>query len=479
MRTMSEILAGEDMMDFMVRQKSDFKLFCERMLGLTDFGGIHQFQLEWFYLIQNHDRVLIQAPSGFSKTTILGVAYPLWVAFNYPDRQILIISKSLPQSKRLLSIIRNYIEDNEWLQHLKPADAIESWNKLELKCDNGCRLYCRPYSVNIKGERVDVMILDELCSYEDPDIFFDHLLSRLNPGAKVIGISTPEGPSDLMSQIATRNSGDYIIRSYPAIVGCSTAGDLSTGQSIWAERFSIQELMKIRRLQGEQFFQKNFMLNVFAESQDSVLFPHKQVYASFDQTREYTSVREEPDSMVVLACDFAISKGERADSDAFTIVEKAGNYFIVKFMETHKGMIVPAKINRIKQLRDTYKVNRIVVDESNIGGTIVGDMRAQGMTVKTQKFHSSARTELLVTLKNVIESGRLIVPFSTLDLRIQKMANLLFTQLTGFKEEDSLSGRKAIRSNAQHDDLAISLAMAVRDLIELKSISIIGKSAKD
>ena len=67
MRTYKEILQGEDMMDFMMRQKSDFKLFCERVLGMTDYGGIHPFQMEWFYLAQNNSRVMIQAPSGFSK----------------------------------------------------------------------------------------------------------------------------------------------------------------------------------------------------------------------------------------------------------------------------------------------------------------------------------------------------------------------------------------------------------------------------
>lgn len=185
MRTIKDILGDMDMIDFMMRQKTDFKLFCEKLLGMTEFGGIHPFQMEWFYLAQNNSRVMIQAPSGFSKTTILGVAYPLWVAFNYPNQQILIISKSLPQSKRLLSIIRSYIEDNELLLHLKP-ESLEAWNKLELVCSNKCKIYCRPYSVNIKGERVDLMILDEICSYEEPDIFFDHLISRMNPSSHLV-----------------------------------------------------------------------------------------------------------------------------------------------------------------------------------------------------------------------------------------------------------------------------------------------------
>jgi len=480
MRTISQILQGDNMIDFMLRQKSDFKLFCERDLGITEQGGIHQFQLEWFYLVQNNDRVMIQAPSGFSKTTILGVAYPLWVAFNYPNKQILIISKSLPQSKRLLSIIRSSIEDNELLIHLKPSDAIESWNKLELKCSNECRLYCRPYSVNIKGERVDLMILDEICSYEDPDIFFDHLISRINPGGKIIGISTPEGPSDLMGLISARNVGDYIIKSYKAIIRCTDPNDLTTGESIWPERFSLEYLMKLRREQGEQFFQKNYMLNIYAQSQDNSVFPIKSIYACFDQTRSFNIIKEEQGSVVTLSCDFAISEGERADFDAFTVTEKTKDFFIIKLIEVHRGMKVPSKINRIKEIFKDYQVNRLVVDESNIGATIVNELRAQGITVKTQKFHSAARRELLVTLKNVLESRRIVIPYSTKDTNACEMANQLLVQLSGFREENSANtGQRLIKSKARHDDIAISVAIGIRDLIDLKTTSVHGKSSKD
>lgn len=478
MRTLKQILNGMDMMDFMMRQKTDFKLFCEQVLGMTDYGGLHPFQLEWFYLAQNNRRVMIQAPSGFSKTTILGVAYPLWVAFNYPNQQILIISKSLPQSKRLLGIIRGYIEDNELLLYLKPED-LESWNKLELACSNKCRIYCRPYSVNIKGERVDLMILDEICSYEEPDIFFDHIISRMNPNGKIIGISTPEGPSDLMGLIAAKNtSGDYVIKSYEAIINYSN-NDLSTGSSIWSERFPIEELMTIRRVQGEQFFQKNFMLNPMAESGDSVLFPSKNIYDAYDVTKKFSSEKIDEKGIVVLACDFAISKGDRADYDAFTVLEKTeDNWYVIKHIETHRGFPVPSKIARIKELFQQFHVTRILADESNIGAVIINDMRSQGMTVRAQSFHQNARRTLLVSLKNVLESNRLIIPYSSEDALAQKYATTLFEQLIGFKEESSaVTGLPQIKSRSAHDDVAISVAMAVHDVISVKTTTVHGSSS--
>jgi len=478
MRTTKEILGGMEMMDFMMRQKTDFKLFCERVLGMTEFGGIHPFQLEWFYLAQNNSKVMIQAPSGFSKTTILGVAYPLWVAFNYPRQQILIISKSLPQSKRLLSIIRAYIEDNELLLDLKPDD-LESWNKLELACSNKCRIYCRPYSVNIKGERVDLMILDEICSYDEPDIFFDHLISRMNPSGKILGISTPEGPSDLMGLIAAKNSaGDYILKSYEAIVNFKE-DRLETGESIWPERFPMEDLMTLRRTQGEQFFQKNFMLNTFAESGDSVLFPSKNIYDAYDVTRGFSAEKIDEKGLVVLACDFAISKGDRADYDAFVVLEKTEDgWYVIKHIETHRGFPVPSKIARVKELYQQFHVTRIIADESNIGAVIVNQMRAEGITVRPQAFHQNARRMLLISLKNVLESNRLSIPYSSEDALAQKHATTLFQQLLGFKEEtSSITGLPQIKSRSAHDDVAISVAMAVHDVISVKTTTVHGGSS--
>ncbi|MFW6283205.1 MAG: hypothetical protein ACOC1P_04105, partial [Minisyncoccales bacterium] len=66
-KTDSDVLQGMDYVEFITRCKIDFKFFCERLLGLTDYGGIHKYQMDWFYLIQNNIVSVIEAPSGSSK----------------------------------------------------------------------------------------------------------------------------------------------------------------------------------------------------------------------------------------------------------------------------------------------------------------------------------------------------------------------------------------------------------------------------
>jgi len=63
-------------------------------------------------MIQKNKRVAIMAPTGFGKTEILGRAFCLWTAFIEQDKEMCIVSKTLPQARKVLSEIRECIESN-------------------------------------------------------------------------------------------------------------------------------------------------------------------------------------------------------------------------------------------------------------------------------------------------------------------------------------------------------------------------------
>jgi len=331
MRTKEEILGGMNIVKFLTKCKVDFKFFCERMLNLTELGGIHKFQLEWFYAAQNNTRLMIEAPSGFSKTEIMGVAYPLWFLWNNKNKKILLISKTIKQAEgNLLQRMKGYIDDSEFLRELIPTDANRTWNKQEIRTTNGCWVVNVPYSINIKGYRSDLSILDEADSYDEVSIYFDHVTSRMNPGGKIILISTPEGPTRLLGTIRSRNPNTPYIKTV-AIVdekGKPKEEPLSKGKCIWPERFSISDLMKKRVEMGESAFQKNYMCNIMTESEDTI-FTLKNIYACYDITLQF-STEIVPGAQYFIGADFAISKGPRADYDAFSVIEKVNDQCILK-----------------------------------------------------------------------------------------------------------------------------------------------------
>lgn len=461
MITIKEMMKDMAMPEFLYKCKNDFKFWCNVVLAdlfQKEYGGIKKFHLEWFNFIEENNRVVILAPSGFAKSTVLAVAYPLWIAFTKTNKQIMIISKTLPQSLRLLEITRVIIDNNELLQELKPKNADKSWSKQALRTNTNCRIFVRPYSINVKGERVDYSILDEAASYDRPEIYLDYIVPRLNPKGKIVLISTPESPVDLMARLK-KPGLEYIHKTYPAIV-------MVNGKriAIWPERFSLEKLDNLKLELGENYYEKNFMCNPRAEEENAI-YTYKMIEDCFDKTKKLTFATE--GGNIYFGIDLAVSSGPRADYDCFVVVEKIENKIIIRHGEVHKGWSIKSKVNRILELADTYKEKLIsvIVDQSNIGQAIIDDLRDAGLSVKAQDFHPTNRNKLLMNLKKVLEEKTLIIPFDQNDANTQVFAHKLALELVKFKEVTTdKSGQRltAARyiSAGSHDDTVMAVAMA-------------------
>jgi hypothetical protein len=461
MITLKEIMGNMTMPEFLYECKNNFKFWCNVVLKdlfQEEYGGIQDFQLEWFEFIEKKNRVVILAPSGFAKSTVLAIAYPLWVAFTKTNKQIMIISKTLPQSLRILEIIRVTVDSNELLQELRPQNADKSWSKQVIRTTTNCRIFVRPYSINVKGERVDYVILDEAASYDRPEIYLDYIVPRLNPKGKIVLISTPESPVDLMARL-NKPGLDYIHRTYPAIVYVN-----GERKAIWPKRFSLEKLDALRIELGENYFEKNFMCNPKSEEENAI-FTYKMIEDCFDSNRKFTFATE--GGNIYFGVDLAASSGPRADYDCFIIVERIGGFILIRHGEVHKGWSLKSKVNRIIELAETFKENliNIVVDQSNIGQAIINDLRDVGLPVKAQDFHPTNRNQLLMNLKKVLENKTLIIPFNQDDANTQTFTKRLTLELIKFKEVTTDKGGTRLTaskyvSTGAHDDTVMALAMA-------------------
>jgi hypothetical protein len=466
MRTCEEMMEpGMNLASLANRIHTDFKFFYENVLGFNEKGGLNEYKKEWFNLAYENDRVMIKAPSGFAKTTVLGVAFPIWYALTNPGCKILLVSKTLSQSKDALLIqIRDLIEDNEFLRKtLMPTDRDKIWSQTQLRLSNGAFMVNRPYSMNIKGYRANIIILDEIDSYEETEIYFDYVVPRLIPGGKIIGISTPEeGTSTLMELIWLRDKGigEYIFKTYVAIINPKDPNDLSTGESIWEEEFSIEELMRRRNELGEQKWQKNYMCNALTEGEGSI-FKAESIEACKNYEIGFTS--ENYDEEIYIGCDFAISSSPTGDYDAFVVIGKKKDLATIKYGERWKGTEVPEKVKRIEELYHRYGATMIVCDNSGIGAEVIRQLRLNGLPVDSQSFHSGERNVLLNNLLALVANKKIVIPKNREDLQAIEFANILEYELFSFREIKSLSsGHTSYVSKGTHDDTVMGLAMAVK-----------------
>lgn len=488
MRSKKDILGRYELPFFLLKCKTDFKFFCEKCLGIDSYGGIHEFQMQWFRASRKYKRLIIEAPAGFSKTEVMGAAYPLWLMFCERKLKILLVCKTMEQStSNMLSRIKRYIEDNELLKELFiPEDYRDSWNATEIKTKNGHWVKVVPYNVNIRSYRADLILPDEIDSYEDSKIFFEHVLSRLYPDAQLIGFSTPTGPTNLIGQLKERNKagllrGWYFLKTTCLVDNEGNAAkienrdDIFNYKSIWPEWWTLQKLHDKWGEQGRANWMRNYMCEDIGEVEDAI-FPIKNIIDSFDYKIGFSETID-PDAFCVISADMAISEGPKADSDAYIVTESKsgkdgfGPLITIKTMETYRGLDTIPKMNRIEELYHIYERDKgtiIVVDPSLVGLDVMRGLQARGLPVVASTFQPEARKKMYRTLSNVLASKRIIIPrCPEAEDDSVKYSELLKNQLIGFRRTKSVkSGNEIIESKAPHDDLAASLAMNINEAIQ-------------
>ena len=455
MRTKDEILQGEDERTFLTSCYFNLEKWYERVIGRT----IKPYHREWIEILQSHKHIAISAPTGFGKTSLFGVGYCLWMAYFHPRSLSVIVANTIrTQSSKILEEIKWEIENNEMLKQLIPTDSKTTWTKEKLITSNGSIIQYAANSPNIRGLQADYLFADEVATYDSHEVFFRDVASRVNSKHGILAaVSTPIHTADLLAKLM--NSKGYFKKFYPAIIDQDGKADVN-GESIWPERFPKERLIEIRDRDGLSNFEKNYMCNPRAEAEDPV-FTLASVEDCYDVSRSFTTENE--GGQTYIGADFAISSGPTADFDAFTVVEYVGEKAIVRHGERHRGMPIPSKVQRLKELSEIYKPIRLVLDPSNIGSAIVQQLRSEGLPVETQSFQSQARRKLLIDLRVIIDNKQLILPRNLDNPTTINYIDKLTEELIGFRDiKSKATETKHLVSTSAHDDTAISLAMACK-----------------
>jgi len=444
-------------------------LWFEKVLGLT----IKPFHKEWIEILFKNNRIAISAPTGFGKTSVFGIGYPLWLAYYKPRSKSLIISKTIrTQSSNVLEEIKYHIDNNPILMQLKPTDNSE-WSKEKIICSNGSQIFYSSYSANVRGAHVDYLFADEVSTYMDDIIFYRDVSTRVDSKkGKLAAVSTPINTTDLLAQLI--NNKTYVSRVYPAVVN---------NESIWPERYPMEWMKNKRKEIGNSQFERNYMVNPHAES-ESPIFSLSSIEDCYDLHRCLTDDLDSDKNQVYIGVDLAISTGTRADYDVYTATEIDKDKIIIKKVLRAKGLPIEAKIERLKQMYDIFKNKasyvKFIIDESNIGHAIIDALRREGIPTEGQSFNSAARSQLLTNLKSIIESKRLIIPRNFEDPYTITFTNKLTEELIAFKEKESrLTRIKHLVSDAAHDDTVMSLALACKGAITRRPFEDYIASAND
>ena len=443
-----------------------FRHFCEWVIGETDGKPLvlQDYQLEWANAFLNRRRSCIVAPRGHGKSLILGTLFPLWVVWNQHGKHIAIVSNSMNQSTRLLADMRKHIFSNELLIELKPATKELMWTKTEINTENMCRIICKPFSDNIRGEQIDYCLCDEASLFQEQDIFDSAVVSTTNSKkGHIMVIGTPMTKVDLLSKLSENH--EYWYKKYPAIK--------EDGTPLWPNRFTNSELERIRSTQGSLTFTREYLCEVVDEG--TQVIPPSLIAASLDNkcvlTQLYDQSRE-----YFIGIDLAASKETWGDETCFTVVSRPINgptnqytiEWINHYRGTGAGIGYSAPLNDTIQLNRQYHPKNILIDPSLYGKPFIDDLQCRGVPCLGLPFKTENRNLILSNLIRLFDNKGednnpnplITLPYNLHDKYTEVNIDTLMRQLSELVMDRTRTGQSTYKTVGKHDDLVMSLALA-------------------
>jgi hypothetical protein len=473
-------------------------------IQLTDYHN------DWIEALENHDKIALTAFTGSGKTTVPGVLYPLWKIFNNPGYEVLVVSATMSQSKKILNEIKHHIDNCEYLSDLKPEERSATWNQTEIELTNGSQIYCKPFTEAVKGVHVDLVICDEAAEFEDHEMYSRYVVTRSeSKDGTVCLISTPVHENDLMSKMSDgtmtpkcpeckvsldKSSDEWHCDEHGAFEKDDTIFDPMVSEcNYWSKTYPVYEEVdeddpdsfrlkndkyvkpsfpenfdaeRIRELRDEDMtmFQKEYLCEPLAVEGD--LFDPNDIIELYDKSEDFQNTVNN-DSDYYMGADFAVS--HQGDYSVFTVVEvPQGGTPIIRYIERIRGMGLDNQESRIKDLHDIYRFEKIVLDETNFGTTVKKSLKEEGLPIRGQGFKLEQRNNLIVGLKNRVEKGDLIIPRN--GDQAQKLTDKLYEEMLGFGTSETQGGSITYKSTAKHDDTVMSLAMVLAGIKRRKPV---------
>ena len=322
------------------------------------------------YLNETDKHLCISIAPRHSKSSIVTLAFPLWLIFQDPDLNILIVNAEASLSENFGIRLREYVKEYGEIFDVYLSDVKHSSTHLKFEDSKG-RLHkgsirLTGASGSITGQDADFLILDDIYKgFADitPTLlekkiewYKTMILQRKEPQTKLLILHTRWASNDLQGYLQEHSPDKYDFVSFPAIK--------KDGNPLWPERYSIEFLNAQMQEMGERLFSSIFQQRPLDETGsffnlDKVIF--------HDKPFEYANKR-------LLACrswDLAYSdesKGIQRDSSAGVLMYLVNDneYAIVDIEHGQYGEYLKEHLKKVAE-RDTSNVN-ILIESGTVGG---------------------------------------------------------------------------------------------------------------
>lgn len=438
--------------------KSSFKYFCKLILN-QPLGDFHE---DWIAAIDSPARkhLCIMAPRGHFKTSILSVAFPLWVMYRTPSSEqkvFMLISATQKKASEVLTLIKDRIAGIPALMEvLLPENIHETkWSESQIRTRNNHRVFALGIGDQVRGYHVDYCISDDLLSAEEStnteyikSCFYGIVfpITQARSGKHIV-VGTPTSFDDLLFELQGKSTFDW--RRYSAV---SLDEEGNWLEPLFPERFSLEKLREIKETQPARFWSREYMCEPMGD--ESSIFPSALLQKSETAFNSLQWVADKRYQRFI-GGDLAMSDSERADFTVFTVLERRddGVLALVDFWR-RRGCSTSEIKQAVRELVTAHAPSCVCIEQQGLSYGVVKDLREEfGFLVRefdtTRKSKEQAISRIEVLLRG--NPCKLALPRN----------EILFSEMSAMGYKKAKDGRQTFISAARHDDSVLSLAFAV------------------
>ena len=400
-------------------------------------------------------------------STIMSIAYPLWVCYKAEKPMyVIIVSMNQDESRRILGVIRNTIEQyNDFLNFVLVKDSADEIQIQFKDTKTYSTICCIP--IGTRGRHGDILISDDILKDEYGEtaqnmekvkrIWWNSHAPMINAKKGIIlYLGTPISDNDMFDDIQkiirkeTEATGDSSWRylEYPALK--------EDGTPQFPEYYTIEELNRIRSSVPDWVWEQEYMLHTYGGSQsifkisdleNASRLPYKEVN---DSNKKFQSF--------YMGCDIALSGASSADYSAFVVVSKSpDNPIKVEYIWHERGVSEKDQIDEIKNLKRIYDITLGRIEKKGISESMANCVLTDPELASVMEDWNPTNEEkakIIGNLQLLIKHNMLYIP-DTVPHYSELISELMSFTLV------NKNGNQTFKASTGHDDLVIGLALAV------------------
>jgi len=436
--------------------KKSFRYFFQDILGFM-YNHHHD---DWNKGLTESQYYCVKASRDHGKSVFF-MSYALWLAAFNPKTHIMVFSHSLEQTLEHMRFVRNLIEENDILRHLKPQG--KPWAKSYFEFSNGSRMMAKSVGGATRGYHPDVVVCDDILwgttsteLAKTADWFYGVLLPVLHHTSKLMMVGTPFSYNDLYAELEEKET--FRVETYPAMN--------MEGEPLWPERWDSDSLEQRRMSMPAIQFSREYLcepihdlasmfpMPLLEEARDKDLVLLDRADTNYNELGEADGVFGQH----FIGHDPAIASDKNADYTAMTVMrmkpeeEKKEIIHVVH----ERGMSSVAQKRMMVTLNSKFQPDLIELEGNNFQRMLEQEMRElkADMPIRIFMTTRTRKESLFMSLLLAFEQGHIKTPYG--DEQSRKYTNALEQELNRF----GMQKNGKLESVGTHDDLAMSIALA-------------------